>query len=209
MYDILPFPNITGMSTEEKVAQLTSYLIQFKEALEFVLMNISTDNLSAELVDKLNSLGSDIEKSNESRADEVYQLSANTSKVEKKIPSFFVASIEQTKQSTEDGGENVMKVVASSGEVKYLHVYNGNKGDTGPQGPKGSTGETGPKGDTGAQGPQGPKGDKGDTGATGPQGPKGDTGATGTQGPKGDKGDTPTVTMTVDFSTGKLNYTTS
>ena len=53
------------------------------------------------------------------------------------------------------------------------------KGDAGPQGPKGDIGDTGPqglKGDTGDTGPQGPKGDKGDTG---PQGPKGDTGAPG------------------------------
>ena len=76
------------------------------------------------------------------------------------------------------------------------------KGDTGPQGPKGDTGDTGPqgpKGDTGDTGPQGPKGDtgdtgpqgpKGDTGDTGPQGPKGDTGDTGPQGPKGDTGET-------------------
>ena len=53
----------------------------------------------------------------------------------------------------------------------------GQKGDTGPQGPKGETGATGP---------QGPKGDTGATGATGPKGPQGETGATGPQGPKGD-----------------------
>ena len=43
------------------------------------------------------------------------------------------------------------------------------------------------KGDTGAQGPQGTTGA---TGATGPQGPKGDTGATGPQGPTGSTGAT-------------------
>ena len=78
---------------------------------------------------------------------------------------------------------------------------NGDKGETGSQGPqgeKGDTGATGPqgpqgeKGDTGATGPQGPqgeKGDKGDTGATGPQGPQGEKGETGAQGPQGNKGD--------------------
>ena len=46
------------------------------------------------------------------------------------------------------------------------------KGDTGAQGPQGTTGATG------ATGPQGPKGDTGAKGATGPQGPTGSTGAT-------------------------------
>ena len=44
-------------------------------------------------------------------------------------------------------------------------------------------GTQGEKGDTGDQGPQG---EKGDTGVQGPQGEKGEPGA---QGPKGDKGD--------------------
>ena len=74
MFDILPFPNITGKTTEEQLAQMNNYLVQFKETLEFILMNISTDNLSKELVDKLNSLGADIEKSNEAREDQIQQV---------------------------------------------------------------------------------------------------------------------------------------
>ena len=98
-------------------------------------------------------------------------------------------------------------VISEQGGGKHIAfgIPQGEKGDTGPQGPKGDTGATGsqgPKGDTGATGPQGPKGDtgatgpqgpKGDTGATGPRGEKGDTGATGPQGPKGDPGAVQTV----------------
>ena len=59
----------------------------------------------------------------------------------------------------------------------------GEKGDTGAQGP------VGPAGAQGIQGPQGEKGEKGDTGAQGPQGPAGAQGIQGPQGPQGEKGD--------------------
>lgn len=62
MYDMLPFPRIAGKTPEEQIAEINNYLIQFKETLEFILTNISTDNLSDELVSKLNSLGAEIEK---------------------------------------------------------------------------------------------------------------------------------------------------
>ena len=77
MLDMLPFPRITESKTEkQQIAELVSYLTQFKETLEFALMNISSDNLSPELVNKLNSLGADIERSNTVREDEVAQVKA-------------------------------------------------------------------------------------------------------------------------------------
>lgn len=75
MVDMLPFPRITGNTSEAQIAELINYLIQFKETLEFALTNISTDNLSPELVNQLNELGANIEKSNEDRENEVAQLS--------------------------------------------------------------------------------------------------------------------------------------
>lgn len=74
MLDILPYPRIVGDKTEEKISSLIDYLIQVKEELEFALRNISTDNLSDELIGKLNSLGADIQKSDEARKDELSQL---------------------------------------------------------------------------------------------------------------------------------------
>ena len=62
----------------------------------------------------------------------------------------------------------------------------GEKGETGEQGPKGDQGE---KGETGEQGPKGDQGEKGDTGEQGPKGDQGEKGETGEQGPKGDQGE--------------------
>lgn len=61
MYDILPFPNITGETPEEQLSQINSYLIQLKEELEFQLMSISMDNLSIDLRQQLASLGADVD----------------------------------------------------------------------------------------------------------------------------------------------------
>lgn len=77
MIDIFPFPRITANNAEGQIAQLVDYLIQFKETLEFTLMNISTDNLSSDLVAKLNELGADIEKSKEERVENFAQVSNN------------------------------------------------------------------------------------------------------------------------------------
>lgn len=78
MMDLFPFPRTSGSSTEEKVEDIFNYLIQFKETLEFALMNISTENLSPDLINKLNGLGADIKKSNEDRESEISQVSHNT-----------------------------------------------------------------------------------------------------------------------------------
>lgn len=57
MVDVFPFPRITAKTPEGQIAELESYLIQFKETLEFVLAEISTDKLPAEILEKLDSLG--------------------------------------------------------------------------------------------------------------------------------------------------------
>jgi hypothetical protein len=93
MYDILPFPNITATNINDLVAQANNYLMQFKETLEFALTNISTDNLSQDLIEKLNSLGADIEKSIEDRDDQIQQVSNQAITVSDVInsPSFVAA----------------------------------------------------------------------------------------------------------------------
>ena len=73
MYDILPFPNIIAGSVEEQTAQINNYLIQLKETLEFVLTNISTENLSQELIDKLNNMG--VETTSEENFEQIQQVS--------------------------------------------------------------------------------------------------------------------------------------
>lgn len=78
MYDMLPFPNITSKTTEGQVAEINSYLIQFKETLEFILSSIGIENLSAELVALLNSLGAEIKKTNKDKDEELQQVSNKT-----------------------------------------------------------------------------------------------------------------------------------
>ena len=75
---MFPFPRITGNTPEEKISSLVDYIVQFKEDLEFALGNISADNLSAELVAKLNDLGMDIEKNKEETEESIAQVSVNT-----------------------------------------------------------------------------------------------------------------------------------
>ena len=74
MLDRLPMPHITATKTEEQLAQIRDYLFHFKEELEFILMNISIDNLSSELVEKLNSLGADIESGKKENEDLLQQI---------------------------------------------------------------------------------------------------------------------------------------
>ena len=78
MVDMFPFPGVTEGKPEKQIAEIVNYLIQFKEILEFALMNISTENLSPDLVNKLNELGADIAKSNEDRENELTQVSNNS-----------------------------------------------------------------------------------------------------------------------------------
>ena len=189
MYDMLPYPNISATTAEEQAAQINNYLIQFKETLEFILTNITTENLSPSLVDKLNNLGLEIEKTTEDTTDQIQQVSSNAITVsdvinsqafnaalDSAVPHKYLVSVEQIWASQESGGINVYGFEDATGTVNQLIVRNGAKGDAGP---------VGAKGDTGARGEQ------------------------GIQGEKGEKGDTPNVTFTVNFTTGNLEYTTS
>ena len=133
MYDMLPFPNTMGGTTEEQIAQINNYLIQFKETLEFILTNISIDNLSQELVEKLNTLGADIEKSIEDRDDQIQQVSSKALTVSDVInsiafslalegagPKTYLVSAEET-----EDGINIYAKEEQSEELKEFTVKNG------------------------------------------------------------------------------------
>lgn len=75
-----------------------------------------------------------------------------------------ITDIKQTVTSTEDGGENIVTLIASNGKTKSIRIKNGSKGLDGKNGEKGERGEKGEKGIQGAQGKQG---------LVGPQGPSG------------------------------------
>ena len=78
MVDMFPFPRITGQTPDEKIAELVQYMNQFKETLEFVLMNIGIENLSPELINRLNELGANIEQSKADREEEIAQISKHS-----------------------------------------------------------------------------------------------------------------------------------
>jgi hypothetical protein len=78
MMDLLPFPHITATEPKEQLSQLRDYLFQFKEELEFILSNLNENNLSQELIDKLNSLGADIDKTDDDSNDQLWQISSRT-----------------------------------------------------------------------------------------------------------------------------------
>ena len=122
MVDMLPFPNISGNTPEEQISQLYNYLVQFKETLEFMLTNISTDNLSQDLINKLNTLGADIEKSNQEKDDQISQVVSQAVTVSDVInsPAFNVA----LNGSVEDSVDNAVKDIGFSvnfatGELEY------------------------------------------------------------------------------------------
>ena len=134
MYDMLPFPNITAKTIEEQNAQINNYLIQFKENLEFILTNISTDNLSSALVDKLNSLGAEIEKTTEEATEQIQQMSnkaitvsdvINSQVFKAAVPQEYLVSAEQIQTSQEPGGINIYAIEDESGNVSQLTVKNG------------------------------------------------------------------------------------
>ena len=119
----------------------------------------------------------------------------------------LLQKLDEKAASLENGkdGASAYELAVQSGiigtEEQWLASLQGEKGDTGEQGPPGEKGE---KGDTGEQGPPGEKGEKGDTGEQGLPGEKGEKGDTGAQGPPGEKrekgdagadGFSPTVTV--------------
>ena len=74
---MFPFPPVTEGKPEKQIADIVNYLIQFKEILEFALANISVENLSPDLLNRLDELGMNIDKSKEERVEEVAQISKN------------------------------------------------------------------------------------------------------------------------------------
>ena len=134
MYDILPFPNINATNINDLVGQTNNYLIQFKETLEFALMNISIDNLSKELIEKLNTLGADIKKSNEDKEDQLQQVLnktltvsdvLNSAAFKAALPQEYLVSAEQIQSSNEPNGINIYAIEEASGEIKQFIVKNG------------------------------------------------------------------------------------
>jgi hypothetical protein len=119
MIDIFQFPNIHGQTVEELAERTNNYLIQFKETLEFAINDIGIENLSAELVAKLNSLGANIEQSKKDKEDEYRQMSSRSGLCVSDVVSSnqFKASVEA---ETRKQVQNIrFSVNFETGELEY------------------------------------------------------------------------------------------
>lgn len=76
MRDLLPFPLLRTKTPETQIEELVTYLVRLKEELEFILANISEDNLSEGLRKKLEKLGVEIGTSTNQREDELLQVTS-------------------------------------------------------------------------------------------------------------------------------------
>lgn len=112
MQDIFPFPRKIGNTSEQQIDNLVDYLIQFKETLEFVLGNITTDNLSPELINKLNELGADIQKTKDDKEEEFAQLTGGST-----LTISDVVTSNQFKEAVK--GQVALKVNYDTGHLEY------------------------------------------------------------------------------------------
>ena len=112
MYDLFSFPRILGDTPEKQVAEVVDYLIQFKETLEFALTNIGTENLSHDLVAKINKLGAG--DSSTSSEETLSQLSRGTLTIYDVVNSDLFASMLESKVLKVDFSVNF-----ETGELEY------------------------------------------------------------------------------------------
>lgn len=121
MYDILPFPNITGENPAEQLEQINSYLIQLKEELEFILTRISVDNLSEDLRRQLASLGADI-TTNKTEQEVVTQQIINRSLTVDDVVSSaaFENAVNDAVPTFSDSNDGI--VIESEGSKQVLKI---------------------------------------------------------------------------------------
>ena len=115
MMDIFPFPSVRGKTSEEQISELLNYLVQFKETLEFALMNISVENLSPDLVNRLNDLGANIQSNSAERESELAQITQKQT-----ITVFDVLNSEAFRASLKNEIEGInFSVNFDTGHLEY------------------------------------------------------------------------------------------
>ena len=129
MYDILPFPNITGETPEEQLSQINSYLIQLKEELEFQLMSISMDNLSIDLRQQLASLGADVDTNRTEQEVVTQQIINRSLTVDDVLGS---SAFKDTIQEVTDRIEEVTdRIEEAEGQIPEKYVVDVIEGESG------------------------------------------------------------------------------
>lgn len=120
MFDIFNFPNINKSDkTEKQIEDIVNYLIQFKETLEFELANISLENLSPELTNKLDSLSSDIDKGVDGIKEEFSQRSTGNLTVSDVCNSELFKSYVKTSVEGEVSKQLTFTVNFETGHLEY------------------------------------------------------------------------------------------
>ena len=115
MIDMLPFPRISGKTSEEQISELFNYLIQFKETLEFALMNITAENLSPDLINQLNELGANIQNNKDERESALAQITQNQT-----LTVFDVLNSEAFKASVQNEIKRItFNVNFDTGHLEY------------------------------------------------------------------------------------------
>ena len=74
MFEFLPVLDLKGKTTVQKVDEMEQYLVKFRKELELVLGNISTENLSPTLLNRIESLEKTVKAETEKRDEEISQL---------------------------------------------------------------------------------------------------------------------------------------
>ena len=120
MFDIFNFPNINKSDKPEKqIEDIVNYLIQFKETLEFELANISLENLSPELTNKLDSLSSAIDHGVDGIKEEFSQRSTGNLTVSDVCNSELFKSYVKTSVEGEISKQLTFTVNFETGHLEY------------------------------------------------------------------------------------------
>ena len=133
----LRYPNITGLSEKEQIAQIKSYLHQLVEQLNYTLPNLE----SGESESPSASAQSDDLSYTELRAfviQELQEIENQFDKLSTKMQSEYVSD-----EELPDAIEDALAQAKDSGEFDGPQGIQGEKGDTGDQGPKGDPGDDG------------------------------------------------------------------
>lgn len=130
MFDVLPFPNITGKSAEEKVTQMADYLIQFKEELEFVLSGIVSGDYGR-LTTQPTAVMESVSRSNAEQELTVAEVinsaafRAALNGVREDIPKKYIVSGKQTSEIVDGEEVQVLTLTYADDSVMKFKVKGG------------------------------------------------------------------------------------
>lgn len=76
MFEFLPVIDLKGKTSAQKIDELEQYLKRFRTELEDILGNISTENLSPALLNRIETLENTVKAESKKRDEEISQLAS-------------------------------------------------------------------------------------------------------------------------------------